>query len=102
MLIEIIWMIGLPCFYLWLAGGGLVGQAVVPSWQQAETWLLLYTIFLALMTIATFIDFDEKIIPDEVTLSGTIIALLVAAAAPWSRLPEVSRQSSQIAAASHS
>ena len=89
MLIEIVWMIGLPWFYLWLAGGGLVGQALVPSWQEAETWLVLYTIFLGLMTIGTFIDFDEKMIPDEVTVPGTLIALVVAALAPWSRLPEV-------------
>ena len=87
MMIEVTWMIGLPWFYLWLAGGGLVG--VVPSWQEAETWFVLYTIFLALMTIATFIDFDEKMIPDEITLPGTLIALVIAAAAPWSRLPEV-------------
>ena len=89
MLIEIVWMIGLPWFYLWLAGGGLVGQALVPSWQEAETWLVLYMIFLGLMTIGTFIDFDEKMIPDEVTVPGTLIALVVAALAPWSRLPEV-------------
>ena len=89
MLIEFTWMIGLPWFYFWLADGGLVGQAVVPSWQETETWFALYSVFLALMTIGTFIDFDEKIIPDEVTLPGTVIALLVAAAAPWSRLPEV-------------
>ena len=89
MLIEIVWMIGLPWFYLWLAGGGLVGQALVPSWQEAETWFVLYTIFLGLMTIGTFIDFDEKMIPDEVTVPGTLIALVVAALAPWSRLPEV-------------
>jgi len=89
MLIEIVWMIGLPWFYLWLADGGLVGQALVPSWQEAETWFLLYAIFLGLMTIATFIDFDEKMIPDSVTVPGTLIALVVAALAPWSRLPEV-------------
>jgi len=41
------------------------------------------------MTIATFIDFDEKMIPDEVTVPGTLIALVVAALAPWSRLPEI-------------
>ena len=89
MLIEIVWMIGLPWFYLWLAGGGLVDQALVPSWRDAETWFVLYTIFLGLMTIATFIDFDEKMIPDSVTVPGTLIALVVAALAPWSRLPEV-------------
>jgi prepilin signal peptidase PulO-like enzyme (type II secretory pathway) len=90
MLIEIVWMIGLPWFYLWLAGGGLVGGLQPPTpaaW--AETWFWLFTIFLALLTIGTFIDFDEKTIPDEVTVTGTIIALLFAAFAPCSRLPEV-------------
>ena len=89
MMIELTWMIGLPWFYLWLAGGGLVGQAVVPSWQETETWFVLYSIFLALMTVGTFIDFDEKMIPDEITLPGTLIALVIAGAAPWSRLPEL-------------
>jgi len=88
MLIEIVWMIGLPWFYLWLAGGGLVGQALVPSWQEAETWFVLYTIFLGLMTIGTFIDFDEQMIPDSVTVPGTLTALAFAALTPWSRLPE--------------
>ena len=88
MLIEAVGMVSLPWFYSWLAGGGLVGGALTPAWQQTETWFWLYTVFLALMTIATFIDFDEKMIPDEVTIPGTLIALMVAAAAPWSRLPE--------------
>ena len=56
MLIEAVGMVSLPWFYLWLAGGGLVGGALTPAWQQTETWFWLYTVFLALMTIATFID----------------------------------------------
>ena len=89
MLIEVTWMIGLPWFYLWLTGGGLVGEVLTPTWRDTETWFLLYTIFLALMTIGTFIDFDEKMIPDAITVPGTMIALVAAAVAPWSRLPEV-------------
>jgi prepilin signal peptidase PulO-like enzyme (type II secretory pathway) len=92
--IEIVWMIGLPLLYFWLASDGLTGDGarnppLIPSSLKAETWFWLYTIFLALLTIGTFIDFDEKTIPDEVTIPGTLIALSFAALAPWSRLPEV-------------
>jgi leader peptidase (prepilin peptidase)/N-methyltransferase len=92
MLIEIVWAIGLPWFYQWLANGGLtvgLAGAVPPPTAWAETWFLSLGILTALMCIGTFIDFDEKTIPDEVTVTGTIIALLLAAFAPWSRLPEV-------------
>lgn len=94
MVIEIVWMIGLPLFYFWLASDGLAGESgsippLLPSVLEAETWFWLYAIFLALLTIGTFIDFDEKTIPDQVTIPGTMIALLFAAFAPWSRLPEV-------------
>lgn len=90
MIIEIVWMIGLPWFYLWLAGGGLTGAPpTVAAATWIECWFWFFAILLALLTIGTFIDFDEKTIPDQVTVTGTIIALLFAAFAPWSRLPEV-------------
>ena len=93
MLIEIVWAIGLPWFYYWQMGGGLAGGQPVPlpeSWNMwAETWFLGHSILIALMFIATFIDFDERMIPDYVTIPGTIIALLFAAFCPWFRLPEL-------------
>ncbi len=88
MLIESIFLVGLPCFYLWIRGGGLTDTIQPGSWQT-DTWLALYTAFLALLFIATFIDFDEQMIPDWVTIPGTLMALLFAALAPWSRLPEI-------------
>ncbi len=40
------------------------------------------------MFIATFIDFDERTIPDFVTIPGTLLALATAACCPWFRLPD--------------
>ena len=88
MLIEITWIVFLPWFYFWQMGGGLTG-GFTPSAAMGETWFWSHTILLVLMCIGTFIDFDEKTIPDNITIPGTIIALLIAAFAPWFQLPEV-------------
>ena len=88
MLIEIAWAIGLPWFYHWQSSSGLTGGIANPVLHY-ETWFLVHTFFLAFLFIATFIDFDEKTIPDEVTVTGTLVALVVALFAPWFRLPYV-------------
>lgn len=46
-----------------------------------------HAILITLMVAASFIDFDEKIIPDEITVPGTLIGLLLAACLPMSLLP---------------
>ena len=95
LLIEISWTVGLPLFFLWQHQGGLIG--LDPATQltlagatdfasAANIWFWLHAILIALMFIATFIDFDEQMIPDWVTVPGTIIALLAAAIWPLSRL----------------
>ncbi len=43
---------------------------------------LAYWILLALLIVATFIDFEHFIIPDEVTLGGTAAGILASFAAP--------------------
>jgi leader peptidase (prepilin peptidase)/N-methyltransferase len=43
------------------------------------------------MIVASFIDLDEKTIPDAVTIPGTLVALLLAALLPSSLLPVVER-----------
>ncbi|WP_197442496.1 prepilin peptidase [Lignipirellula cremea] len=48
---------------------------------------LAHLILITLMAIATFIDFDERIIPDQVTVTGALLALLLATVAPDVRLP---------------
>jgi leader peptidase (prepilin peptidase)/N-methyltransferase len=41
------------------------------------------------MLAASFIDIDEKIIPDEITLPGTLLGLALATALPMSLLPQL-------------
>lgn len=91
-LIELSCAVGLPCLYLWEIGGGLIPSP--PGISPDDTAMLhvqflLHAVLIGLMMIATFIDFDVKLIPDEITVPGTLIALLLAAASPLSRLPVV-------------
>ncbi|HUG70671.1 MAG TPA: prepilin peptidase [Pirellulaceae bacterium] len=46
---------------------------------------LRHIILFSLMLVATFIDFDEQTIPDAITVPGTIIGLILAAALPMGR-----------------
>jgi leader peptidase (prepilin peptidase) / N-methyltransferase len=48
------------------------------SWQIA----IAYWVFIALVTAATFIDFEHFIIPDEITIGGTIAGVLASIAVP--------------------
>lgn len=91
MTIEVICAVCVPWFYYWLLTGGLTGgQFPAAGWTaMVETWFYAYGILLVLMCIGTFIDIDEKTIPDQVTVTGTIVALLFAAFAPSFRLPQV-------------
>jgi leader peptidase (prepilin peptidase) / N-methyltransferase len=49
---------------------------------QFAAHLLLF----ALMLVASFIDIDEKIIPDTITVPGTLAGILLATISPWSLL----------------
>lgn len=66
----------------------LARQIVVPRdivyWQ-----LVAHVALMAWMLVASFIDIDERIIPDDITVSGTVLGLLLAVVAPWSTLPNV-------------
>jgi leader peptidase (prepilin peptidase) / N-methyltransferase len=74
-------LIGLNRYIL---AGGCVPSfgAAMPS--QALLWVefLAFALLLTFMTIATFIDFDERTIPDWVTIPGTIAGLVGAATLP--------------------
>ena len=43
---------------------------------------LVYWIFVSLLVVATFIDFEHFIIPDEITIGGTIAGVLASVALP--------------------
>ncbi len=95
LLIDTVWIIGLPWFWHWQHGGGLLGfnaggLPVLPNWSfYAEVWFWSHTLLIALLFIATFIDFDERLIPDQITIPGTIAGLCIAAALPSSKLPQM-------------
>ncbi len=59
---------------------------LVFPWQIA----LVYWVFVALLIAATFIDFEHFIIPDEITIGGTVAGVLASLALP-ALMGEVSR-----------
>ena len=91
MLIELACGFGLAALYCWV----VIEEAQLPQmsvgagdWQSTLHWTFLSNaILFALMIIATFIDIDEKTIPDFVTVPGTLIALAMAVSVPDSFLP---------------
>src|SRR6476659_6589503 len=44
--------------------------------------ILVYWVFVSLLLVATFIDFEHFIIPDEITIGGTVAGLLASLALP--------------------
>ncbi|HEX6963707.1 MAG TPA: A24 family peptidase [Lacipirellula sp.] len=65
-----------------LAGGNLAA----PHWIVLSTFVS-HALLLTLMAAASLIDIDEKTIPDGITVPGTLLALVLAAAMPMSLLP---------------
>lgn len=77
---------GLCFFYLWcvkIQGISLLKEPSDDIWMRFFVHALLFMLLWA----ATLIDFDEMIIPDEITIQGTICGLFFAAALPNSLLP---------------
>lgn len=88
LLIELLWPCALAALY-WYT----MEQRLLPPVNRlpaADPTLYLQflsnAILFSLMLIATFIDFDEQTIPDEVTVVGALVGLVFAAAAPRSML----------------
>ena len=55
-----------------------------PQFELAMTGY--HCILLALLVVATFIDYDLMIIPDEVTVTGMLLGVGLGAAFPWIRI----------------
>lgn len=90
LLIEVALGVVFPLLYHFeIAGQWLptIGPIPRPSELQLHAACLAHLALLVLLTIATFIDFDEKTIPDEITVPGTLLALCFAAFLPQSLLP---------------
>ncbi len=93
-LVEICCGIGLPALYWWETTSHLAPPMPILAVPPVPALMLhhefvSHAILIALMLVATFIDFDEKTIPDEITIPGTLIGLLLAALWPDSHLPVV-------------
>ena len=81
LLIELIFPLFVTWYYVRYTNGelplGTAAKTLTPAALTALHWQFLgHLILLALMTIATFIDFDEQSIPDYVTVPGTLLGLL--------------------------
>jgi prepilin signal peptidase PulO-like enzyme (type II secretory pathway) len=84
LLIELIFPVAIAWYYHFYVSGqvlqiGPAARGLAPELHwQFSAHLILFT----LMSIGTFIDFDEQSIPDYVTLPGTVIGIVGAALAP--------------------
>lgn len=78
LLIEIAFPLAMLGLYDALTGGHLLPVARQAATLQAELHcqFVAYFVLIALMTVATFIDFDEQSIPDTITIPGTLFGLV--------------------------
>ena len=64
----------------------LTGVAFLGCWLAfggSSVWLaLVYSLFLAGLIAATFIDFEHFIIPDEITIGGVVVGFILSLALP--------------------
>ncbi|MFK8112307.1 MAG: A24 family peptidase [Rubripirellula sp.] len=92
-LIELATAIGLLLLYRFETSGGLLPLPLTfPAYIQsyaatANQIFYSHLILMVLMMAATVIDFDEKIIPDVITIPGTIIALIIGACTVFVFMP---------------
>jgi leader peptidase (prepilin peptidase) / N-methyltransferase len=87
LLIELLTPIALVYLYRFVMAGGTVGGPVASSTLTHQFWAL--SLLFGLMIVSTFIDFDERTIPDWITLPGTLLGLLGSVMFPDWRLQEM-------------
>ncbi len=80
-------IVGLYCFEL--AGGLYPIGGPLPPIATLYAQFAAHACLVALMTIATFIDFDEQTIPDEVTLVGTSLGVVGMSLLPMALMPTI-------------
>ncbi len=96
MLVELLTGLALAALYAWevdlggllplpLPAGFAVNQLSIQTTLHCE--YLAHATLLCLMIVASLIDIDGKIIPDEITLPGTLIGLVLIACLPHALLP---------------
>jgi len=93
LLVELVAALGLPGLYWWeVLRGGLLGWPAGMHLPAGLASMLLaqfaaHAVLMMLMLLASLIDLDEKIIPDTITLPGTLLGLLAVACWPQVLLP---------------
>lgn len=89
LMVELAMGIGLGALYWWEIQASLYPESQRSDLASATLHLqfLSHCILISMMVMATFIDIDEKTIPDSITVPGTLCGLTVAALFPSSLLP---------------
>ncbi len=97
LLIELGTGLAVAALYWWevvqlgLVRGQLPASLAVPL-MPLHLEFFSHLLLLGLMLTASFIDIDEKIIPDEITVPGTVLGLALATILPISLLPQVAER----------
>ncbi len=89
-LIELAAPIALVFLHRYCMAGAFMPVGLIPI-AQSTLWhqFIAFGLLISLMTVATFIDFDERTIPDLITIPGTLMGLVGAVAMPDWRLHEI-------------
>ena len=93
MLLEVCCAVGLPLLYWWEIVHAALLPPVLPAPAVPMVLVILHQQYIAhvlllmLMLTASMIDVDEKIIPDTITVPGTLAGLLLATLWPHSLPP---------------
>lgn len=97
MVVELLGGAGLAALYWWeIECRGLLPEdlpAQLPPLVMCNLhaqWLC-HAVLMWLMLVASLVDADEKLIPDAITVPGTLLGLFVASVYPFAMLPVVQR-----------
>ncbi len=89
-LIELVTPIAMVLLYRYCMAGAFMPQGLlaVPL-ITLQHHFMAFALLITLMIVATFIDFDERTIPDLVTIPGTILGLVGSVILPDWRMHEL-------------
>jgi leader peptidase (prepilin peptidase)/N-methyltransferase len=98
LLVEVLCGALLSGLYWWEIGRlGLLLMPLLPSGNLARptpgTWAILHMVYAShallvlLMLAASFIDIDDQVIPDSITVPGTLLGLAFSAFYSWNLMP---------------
>jgi prepilin signal peptidase PulO-like enzyme (type II secretory pathway) len=103
LLVEVCCGLGWVGLYWWeVARGGLLPFPVsepLPSgfWAVVHAQFLAHALLVAVLVAAALIDLETLLIPDGITVPGTLLALALATVCPWSLLPAEGRLPAAVA-----